>query len=121
MIRSNVRNFLVGLTIPEILEVRAGRDCPETLACIDEWLGELYAEYAGEPCMTGTMRTGVHMLGTALVLKAGTTVNLTAATNLPYVPVGWFAAPAEDRDDWHGGEDDSILLDYRDLDNLEEL
>jgi len=122
-VRMNVRNALVGLTIPEVLDVRATqvwRGDTEGVGYTDEWLDELYAEYAGEPCMTGTMVTDVRLLGTGLTLKAGTTVKLTAATNLPYVPVGWFAAPLDDRDDWLGGEDDSILLDHEDVTDLVE-
>lgn len=118
-----MRNFLCGLTIPEVLSVRVVRvemGQHDNVDHIDEWLSELYEECRGEPCMTGIMRTDVKLLGTDLVLKAGTTVDLTAATNLPYVPVGWFATPVDDRDDWFGGEDSSILLDHDDVTNLEE-
>ena len=56
------------------------------------------------------MNTTVKLTGTGLVLKAGTIVQLTAATNIPNVRGRWFAAPVEDRDDWLGGAEDSIFL-----------
>jgi len=119
----NMRNFLCGLTIPEVLSVRRRRvemDQHNNVVHIDEWLSELYDECMGLPCMIGTMVNTVKLLGTGLVLKAGTIVELTAATNLPYVPIGWFAAPLDDRDDWLGGEDHSILIEHSDVTNLEE-
>ena len=62
----------------------------------------------------GIMNTDVTLLGTGLKLKAGTIVRLLAATNIPNGRGMWFAAPVEDRDDWHGGDEDSILLDEGD-------
>jgi hypothetical protein len=118
--RMNMRNFLCGLTVTEVLEVRRGRECPDQISYIDEWLHELCEEFNGGPCLTATMSKTVKLLGCGLVLKIGTRVALTAATNLPYVPIKMFGQPMDARTDWLGGYDDSILLDAGDYEDLED-
>mgnify|MGYP001561255173 CR=1 FL=1 len=64
----------------------------------------------------GVMNDTVKLLGSSLVLHAGEIVELTAPTNLPKTDkVQWFAKPRYPRQDWLGGEDDSILIDDRNV------
>lgn len=59
---------------------------------------------------TGVMNETIKLLGTGLVLKAGTIVKLTPASNVPRLSGLWFASPLTPDADWLGSDDDSILL-----------
>ncbi len=63
--------------------------------------------------MTGTMRIGIHLLGTSLRLNEGQRVRLTRATNQPGLArAGYYAAPLDG--EWSDGvnrpPEDSILI-----------